>query len=992
MSEEALVSPLLDGFVLGAPMSERPGVSCHPAMKENSDQKYIVKVLSMPASQVQLDALLVAGAYSDPAAALDYFRQQADDTAAEAAFLTSMAKLDGFACYEDWQVVPMKTNRLGYQVYLVSKYGRTLEKAIRRTAITHLQAVNLALDMCAALSLCRRAGYLYIDLKPSNIMVEDGTHFKIADLGFVSMKYLAYSSMPERFISEYTAPEVKDPMSALNETLDTYALGMILYRLFNNGQLPTLPEDPTKPLPAPAMADEGMAAIILKACAPKPEDRWPSPTEFGQAVVAYMQTGSVNDTPLSQPAPVVPAAASQETPREEAPAPETPAQLPEEPAVQAQAPSEPVAADSTIRMEIPQPAPVATQEPDMLAQSTMRFTPGAVAVAPDPEPQESLQPEETDILFPVVPSETDVPEFDLDSELNEVSDILRPKQKYPTMTPRPVKKPVMESVQPVDITKNRRSKGPLVLLIILVLGCAVGGFSYWFYNNFYLQNVDSIAITGTQNEMTVTVSTPVADSLLTVHCTDVYGNSKTSSVENGQAIFTDLTPNSLYNVLVTVNGLHKLTGQVSDVFTTEGQTEIVSFTAMSGQEEGYVLLNLTVNGHEPEEWVVSATCEGEDNIIQNFTGHTVTLKGLTVGKEYTFRLTTSDNSNLGGQTSVKFKVVSLITANNLEVLSRLGGDLTIGWEAPANANVSSWNVRCYADGYDESQTVTGTIATFKKTTNDKAYTIEVTPSGMTEPTRLTISANPITIASYDIQESENGTLDVSWTFEGKAPEDGWLLMYSLNDSESSSVIKCSESSGSISPRIPDTTYHLTIQVGDDTSVFNNTQSYTTMQAGVFSTQGLSADKIQSKLLKTPNAVKWLADDLSAEDYTDKFQSGDKMSMVLESTVKFYVEHEDIKVMYVFRDRDGEPIPALVSEETLDWYDLFFDGDYKLGELNLPKAPTESGDYSVTVYFNGSPVATNNFTIAKAKAAVSMRNGGWSLRRQVNGRRIKLSCN
>src|SRR5574344_942339 len=100
MSEEALVSPLLDGFVLGAPMSERPGVSCHPAMKENSDQKYIVKVLSMPASQVQLDALLVAGAYSDPAAALDYFRQQADDTAAEAAFLTSMAKLDGFACYE----------------------------------------------------------------------------------------------------------------------------------------------------------------------------------------------------------------------------------------------------------------------------------------------------------------------------------------------------------------------------------------------------------------------------------------------------------------------------------------------------------------------------------------------------------------------------------------------------------------------------------------------------------------------------------------------------------------------------------------------------------------------------------------------------------------------------------------------------------------------------------------------------------------------------
>ena len=45
------------------------------------------------------------------------------------------------------------------------------------------------------------------------------------------------------------------------------------------------------------------------------------------------------------------------------------------------------------------------------------------------------------------------------------------------------------------------------------------------------------------------------------------------------------------------------------------------------------------------------------------------------------------------------------------------------------------------------------------------------------------------------------------------------------------------------------------------------------------------------------------------------------------------------------------------------YDLFFDGNYQLGELNLPKAPTEAGSYSITVYFNGSPVANNSFTIS-----------------------------
>ncbi len=967
MSQESLASPLLDGFRLGAPMSERPGVQCCPAMKENSDQKYIVKILSMPASQVQLDALLVTGAYKDPAAALDYFRQQADDTAAEAEFLQSLSKLEGFAGFEGWQVVPMKTNRLGYQVFLVSCYGRTLEKAIRRTAITQLQAVNLAIDLCAALSLCRRAGYLYIDLKPSNIMVE-GDHFKIADLGFVSTRYLSYSSMPERYISDYTAPEVKDPMSALNTTLDTYALGMILYRLFNGGVLPELPEDPARPLPAPANADEAMAQIILKACAPKPEDRWQDPAEMGQAIVTYMELGTIGDTPISQPgqnpAPMPQAEATPEPAAEETP---QPAEAPQNEAAAVQ--------DSTIRMDIPVSPSTAPQDP-MLSQSTMRFTPGATAVADAPEapaapdfqlpqePEASAEDAQEDVIFPVVTAEASQPAFDLDSELSEVNDILKPQApRYPTMTPRPVRKPVMENVTPVTVSDKPHSKAPLVLLTLAVLACAVGFFAHWFYNNFYLQAIDALTVSGTQDELVVTVDTSLSDSLLTVHCTDVYGNSLESQVTDGKAVFTGLSPNSLYNILVTTDGLHKLTGQISDVFTTEGQTEIVDFTVTSGQDEGYVVLNLTVNGHDPESWVVSASCEGEDNIMQNFTGHSVTLKGLTVGKEYTFQLYTSDNSKLAGQTSTRFKVVSLVTANNLEVISRLGGDLTVGWEGPANITVDSWTVRCYADNYDQTQTVAGTIATFTGTSNDKSYTLEVTAAGQTEPTRLTISANPITVASFDVTESDEGTLDVSWTFDGTAPADGWLLVYSLNNSETSSVIKCSEPKGSISPMIPDTTYHLTLQLSDDTSIFNNTTSYTTTAAEPFSTQGLSADKIKSQLLKTPSESHWLADDVASEDYTTVFPSGDKISMVLEATVKFYVQHEDIQVMYVYRDSTGNPIPALVSQSTIDWYDLFFDGNYQLGELDLPKAPTDSGSYSVTVYFNGAPVATNEFVIS-----------------------------
>ena len=119
MSELTLVSPLLDGFVMGNPMSDHDGIRCCPALKENSDEKYIVKIISVPASQVQLDALLLTGAYKDPADAMDYFKEVADSIVREVELLNTLAKLEGFLPYEGCQVVPMEDGKLGYEVYLL---------------------------------------------------------------------------------------------------------------------------------------------------------------------------------------------------------------------------------------------------------------------------------------------------------------------------------------------------------------------------------------------------------------------------------------------------------------------------------------------------------------------------------------------------------------------------------------------------------------------------------------------------------------------------------------------------------------------------------------------------------------------------------------------------------------------------------------------------------------------------------------------------------
>ena len=119
MSEFQHISPLLDGFTLGMPMSEHDGVRCCPAIKENSDKKYIVKIISIPASQTQMDAMLLAGAFKQPEDAMAYFKDMGEEVMREAQFLKDVARLDGFLSYEDWQMEPIQRKRLGYEVYLV---------------------------------------------------------------------------------------------------------------------------------------------------------------------------------------------------------------------------------------------------------------------------------------------------------------------------------------------------------------------------------------------------------------------------------------------------------------------------------------------------------------------------------------------------------------------------------------------------------------------------------------------------------------------------------------------------------------------------------------------------------------------------------------------------------------------------------------------------------------------------------------------------------
>lgn len=1045
MPEQLTVSPLLDGFTVGSPVGDRYGVSCYPAVRGDSQRKYIVKVISVPASQTQLDALLITGAYKDSAQAAEYYRTVAEDIVQETELLKKLSRLEGFVPYEGCQMEPMQKNRIGYQVFLLSGFRLSLERYMHRHTVSHLEAVNLGIDLCTALAACRNAGMLYADLKPSNVFISNKKEYKIGDLGFVPLDSLKFTPMPEKFRSNYTAPELLDDLAVLNETADTYSAGLILYQIFNNGQLPA---DLTKPLPAPATADEEMTGILQKACDPDLAKRWENPSQMRQALIDYMQRNTINNVPIMEPitGAAVPGDSyrtaqfpAQSEPQDtEAPAeqqelpPEMPVtqeapepiQEPTEEPSQEPAPQEPIQESAAGQEEPEEPAepeepekPEAPEEPAFLPpeQPEAWEAPAPEAPAPEENARQEDAPADSDIsgqplwqadeapapevpqpqaegalsldfdglgveevaaaefaaitqddpeLQPPAQEELPEPEMDLDAELQSLNQLLRASEKPVTRERK--RNP---NVEPVVIKKPKKRKsavGVLFTIFLLCLLLAGGVWGYMYYSSEYLQTVNGMTVQEEEGKLVVQLDSNVRDGLLNVVCTDTYGNSSTQPVQENRAEFTRITPGTFYTLQVEITGLHKLTSPVSQVYTTQGTTSIAALNATPGAQDGSVNLTMVVEGAEPSKWQVFYSAEGEPELTKTFSGHNVTVDHLTLGKRYTFRMETLEgitHTPASGQNTVEYTPVQIIAVRDLAVVSFSDGNLVVKWDNTATTEPDYWVVCCSGEGYDETQQVTGHQATFTGISESKPYNVDVCANGMTQSSRLSISANPVTLTDFQVDDTNSQELKLSWQFHGAAPEGGWQVIYTLDSSSLPSAVKASGTSAVVAPRIPGAVYHFTVQTSDETSVFNGTQSYTCPAAKDYSGHGVTKSTLTAKLLVTPDNADWVSGAVSSDKFLQSFNVGQKISVVLQNSYGVYLDDEQMSILYVFRNAQGEVAPELIGEDSKTWRELFASSDSRSAGMDLPVAPTTPGSYVLDIYFNGTLAASANLTIS-----------------------------
>ncbi len=196
------------------------------------------------------------------------------------------------------------------QPYLVMKYveGRTLKGLLTHNPPSLSETLRIMTHIADALDYAHRAGVLHRDIKPSNIILgNDGTPY-ITDFGLARMAQINESTLSADVLlgtPHYISPEQAMGSRELTSATDLYSLGVVMYELFT-GRVPYTSDTPFavihshiySALPKPSAINPEippqLEAVLNKALAKNPADRYPTARDMLNAVKEAITTSGMN--------------------------------------------------------------------------------------------------------------------------------------------------------------------------------------------------------------------------------------------------------------------------------------------------------------------------------------------------------------------------------------------------------------------------------------------------------------------------------------------------------------------------------------------------------------------------------------------------------------------------------------------------------------------------------------------------------------------------
>ena len=166
--------------------------------------------------------------------------------------------------------------------YLVMEYidGTPIDAYCNRHALPVADRVRLVVETAAALEYAHRRQVIHCDVKPANLLVHADGRPTVVDFGIAA---LTRGDIPSRRQGVFWSPGFSPPERLRNAppdtTQDVFGLGAVLHRLLSD---------------APAQTPRDLQAIVDRACAEAPDDRYRSMTGFRADLEAWLERRPVS--------------------------------------------------------------------------------------------------------------------------------------------------------------------------------------------------------------------------------------------------------------------------------------------------------------------------------------------------------------------------------------------------------------------------------------------------------------------------------------------------------------------------------------------------------------------------------------------------------------------------------------------------------------------------------------------------------------------------
>jgi predicted ATPase/signal transduction histidine kinase len=221
-----------------------------------------------------------------------------------------------------WAARPLEVTRYDGRTILVLKDpgGEPLDRVLERDQGQPLDLTRLlriAIGLTAALGQVHRRGLIHKDIKPANVLVDDGGKVWLTGFGIASqVPHERQSPVPPEIIAgtlAYMAPEQTGRMNRSTDARsDLYSLGVTLYQMLT-GVLPFAAAAPLEwvhchiacqPIPPVdrAAVPEPLSAITMKLLAKNAEERYQTASgleaDLRQCQAEWESQGRINPFPL----------------------------------------------------------------------------------------------------------------------------------------------------------------------------------------------------------------------------------------------------------------------------------------------------------------------------------------------------------------------------------------------------------------------------------------------------------------------------------------------------------------------------------------------------------------------------------------------------------------------------------------------------------------------------------------------------------------------